>query len=94
MASNKPDNELEDVDIDEPLLVNDAESEADAILDEEELQKHIATSKAARRWRYIRVAVGGFAFLVLVGIFIRLSRWRRPFNCNSNLSFLPSSQVI
>ncbi len=83
MASNDSDRELDDVESSEPLLISQAD--ADAVIDAEQLRAHIASSKSARRWRRIRIAVGAVTVLVLFGIFIRLSMWRRPFDCKFTL---------
>jgi len=79
MSSNDPDHGLDDVDAEpsEPLL----DGEAEAIADAEQLETHLASLKAARRRNYIRLGIGTVAVLVFIGIFVRLSRWKRPFDC-------------
>lgn len=88
MASNDPDRELDDAEVSEPLLVSEVDTDADAddIVDAEELRARIATSKAARRWTRIRITVGTLTALIILSIFIRLSRHRRPFDCKLNCS--------
>jgi hypothetical protein len=83
MASNNSQSALEDVDIAQPMLASDDDSEA--ALDAEQLRTHISSSKAARRWRYVKVAIGMLTIFVLAGIFVRLSRWKRPFDCTLKL---------
>ena len=83
MAPNDSQSEMEDVGITEPMLASDNDSEA--VLDAEQLRAHIASSKAARRWSYVKVVTGLFAILLIIGIFARLSRWKRPFDCKLNL---------
>jgi hypothetical protein len=84
MASENPDRELEEVDVSEPLL---SDADADAVIDAEQLQTHLASAKAARRWMRIRIAIGTITLLVLIGIFVRLSRWKRPFDCELKFLF-------
>jgi hypothetical protein len=88
MASNNPDRELDDAEDSEPLLVSevDTDTDADAVVDAEELRARIATSKAARRWTRIRITVGILTALIILAIFIRLSRYRRPFDCKLDCS--------
>jgi hypothetical protein len=88
MASNNPDCELDDAGDSEPLLVSevDTDADADAVVDAEELRARIATSKAARRWTRIRITVGIVTALITLAIFVRLSRYRRPFDCKLDCS--------
>ncbi|KAE9376218.1 hypothetical protein N431DRAFT_404411 [Stipitochalara longipes BDJ] len=92
MSSNDPDHGLDDVDTgsSEPLL----DAEAQAAADAEQLEAHVASSKSARRRSYIRLSVGTIAVLAFVGIFVRLSRWRRPFDFLSHQQpeFFPEYQ--
>jgi hypothetical protein len=81
MATRNANDELEDVEVGEPLLVSQTDDETDAAIDEEELRRHITSSKTAKRWRYIRFVTGAFVIFVFVGVFVRLSRWKRPFDC-------------
>jgi hypothetical protein len=88
MASNDQHHELDDAQVSEPLLISevDTEADADAVVDAEELRARIATSKAARRWTRIRITVGTLTALIILAIFVRLSRHRRPFDCKLNCS--------
>jgi hypothetical protein len=88
MAANDTHSELEDVDSAEPVLASDDDSEA--VIDAEQLRGHIASSKAARRWKYVRLLLGAVSLLVLVGIFVRLSTWKRPFDCKFEAAPVPS----
>jgi hypothetical protein len=88
MAASDMHSELEDVGIAEPVLASDDDSEA--VIDAEQLQRHIASSKAARRWKYVRLLLGAISLLVLVGIFVRLSTWKRPFDCRFEAAPVPS----
>lgn len=92
MSSDNPDHGLEDVDPDAeaPLIEGDAE---EAAADAAQLETHAASLKAARRRRYIRLCVGTFAALAFVGIFVRLSRWKRPFDCESKPPHSMSAHV-
>jgi hypothetical protein len=93
MASASSNRELEEVDVSEPLL-SDADADADAVVDAQQLQTHLASAKAARRWRRIRIAIGTITLLALIGIFVRLSRWRRPFDCELKFLFFVLSVSI
>ena len=90
MASNDPDRELDHAEVSEPMLVSepdaDTDADADAVVDAEELRARIATSKAARRWTRIRITVGTLTALIILAVFIRLSRHRRPFDCKLKCS--------
>ena len=88
MASNSPDRELDDAEDSEPLLVSEVDNaaDADAVVDAEELRARVATSKAARRWTRIRITVGILTALIILAIFVRLSRYRRPFDCKLDCS--------
>jgi len=87
MAANDTHSELEDVDIAEPVLASDDNSEA--VIDAEQMRRHTASSKAARRWKYVQLFLGANSLLVLVGIFVRLSMWTRPFDCKFEAAPVP-----
>jgi hypothetical protein len=84
MDSGNSSGGLEEAETSEPLLVSEDE---DAVIDEEELRTHLAIAKTAKRWRNIRLLAGAIALLVLVGVFVRLSRYRRPFDCKTAFFF-------